>query len=91
MTSMPCPSCRAPIAIRSPEEVVRYLEGKGWHDEGICGTWHLFSLDALGETQVQVPTSATFRDYPRRFWELLDDLARIEGRGIQEIVAEMWT
>lgn len=87
MTTIPCPHCRTPLEIRTPEQVVAYLERTGWVEPAARSA--TFAAFRRGLQWLDVPVCGDYRDYPRRFLELLTSLSKLEQRPIPEILADM--
>jgi len=95
ISSIPCPTCRTPLSVLSPEQVVAYLERMGWTVRVNANYrplgWLYMYRSPEDEDYFEIPMGADCRDYPRRFLELVTDLARIEQRPIPDILSDMAT
>lgn len=70
----------------TPEQANAYLAARGWTLAIVDGAFHLWTLD---EKQALVPNGQHWDSYGRRMVELLNHLARIEGRGVLAVFVEM--
>jgi len=69
----------------TPEQANAYLAARGWR-RGDLAPWHQHRRE---QYEIMVPMHATYVDYGRRMVELLNHLARIEGRGVLAVFVEM--
>lgn len=64
----------------TPENVTRYLASKGWRQAGdLNGRATIWELGRR-DSEVVVPVSDRFRDFPQRMYEVVQTLAEVEER-----------
>jgi hypothetical protein len=74
-----------------PEDVVRYLSSKGWRQAGdLNGRATIWELGRR-DSEVVVPVSDRFRDFPQRMYEVVQTLAEVEERPEPEILRNLAT
>jgi hypothetical protein len=79
------------IAALSPRDVAGYLRARSWRRSGNFGEYgRILSQELDGEIfQVILPTATTNRDYVRRMWELIDEVARLEQRSSHDVLSDL--
>jgi hypothetical protein len=79
------------IAALSPIHVGAYLTAIGWRDVGPFGAHgRRYSRTLSGETcELVLPTRASITDFPKRMFELVEDLARAEKRSARSVAFDL--
>ena len=69
----------------TPEQANAYLAARGWR-RGDLAPWHQHRRE---QYEVMVPMHATYVDYGRCMVDVLNDLARIEGRSVLAVFVDI--
>lgn len=93
MTHILCPSCGAALEVLEPDRVVAYLRRKGWTERASQhyrpdGWKHMQRFEGDPD-YLEIPMMREWRDYPRRFFELLNNLRALESRPASVILDDM--
>jgi len=79
------------ISALSPAHVAGYLRGHGWSDQGKYGSYgQLYSRNVNDRTfHVVLPRLATIADFAPRMKELIDVVAKVEGRRAASVLFDL--
>ncbi len=69
----------------TPEQANAYLAARGWQRADLA-PWHQHRRD---QYEIMVPMHATYVDYGRRMVDVLNGLARIEGRSVLAVFVDI--